>query len=123
MAALGYKAEGEQRFLVISLYYKDEETATADGAEIVKRMAGYPFGTWNPGYIPGSSSVSLFIPFTDRYNISEPVVRQYPNGFVLTIDCQAITDVAIGLPFYMGMGFFLRDLLFLAPDLSLYIAK
>jgi hypothetical protein len=120
MAALGYKAEGEQRFLVISLYYKDEETAAADGAEILKRMAGYTFGTWTPGYSLGTMPDILF---TDRYKVGEPVVRQYPDGVVLTIACQAITEGALGLPFHTGMGFYLRDLLFLAPDPSIYIGR
>ena len=117
MAALGYKVDGEKRFLVICLYYADEETARADGTEIVNRMEDYTLGTW----IPNRDN----IPFNEWYEAGEPVVRQYPGGATLTINCQLIPEERRGASFHMGgiAGGCTRDLLFLAPDPSNFVEE
>jgi hypothetical protein len=115
MAALGYKADGEKRFLVIALYYADEEEARANGAEIVKRMGDYILGTYHERMEN--------TPFTEQYQPGEPVVQQYPEGFVLTIECELIPEGRLGATFHMGAPGVPRDMLFLVPDPSLYIGK
>jgi len=116
MAALGYKAEGEKRFLVIALYYVDEETATADGKEIANRMKNYNLGTMFPNLDD--------MPFTELYRADEPVVRQYADGAVVTIDCQLIPEGRRN-PFGLmgGAAYGPRDLLFLTPDPSVYVKE
>jgi hypothetical protein len=116
MAALGYRAEGDQRFLTIALYYGDEAAAREDGARIVKRMASYTLYTWQPNLKD--------VPFTDVFQVGEPAVKQYGDGFVLTIDCRLSPEDRRGVSMEIGgEGLGLRDLLFLAPDPSVYIGK
>jgi hypothetical protein len=116
MAALGYRAEGEKRFLVIALYYNDAGSAEADGAEIVKRMETYTLGTW----LTNMDNM----PFTEKYIPGEPVIKRYPGGVVLTIACQLIPEERLGASFHMGgIGGGIRDMLFLAPDPTTYIGK
>jgi hypothetical protein len=116
MAAIGYRAEGEKRFLVIALYYKDEAAAREDGETIIKRMETYTLGTW--------LQQMEKMPFTEKYKPGEPAVKQYGNGFVLTIDCQLVPEDQRGVSMEMGgSGMGIRDLLFLAPELAPYIGK
>ena len=115
MSALGYRAEGEKRFLVIALYYANEEDARADGAEIVKRMGDYILGTYHERMEN--------IPFTEQYQPGEPVVQQYLEGFVLSIECELIPEGRLGAAFHMGGMGVPRDMLFLIPDPSIYVGK
>ncbi len=115
MSALGYKADVGKRFLVIALYYADEEDARADGAEIVKRMGDYILGTYHERMEN--------TPFTEQYQPGDPVVQQYPEGFVLTIECELIPEGRRGTTFHMGALNVLRDMLFLVPDPSMYVAE
>jgi hypothetical protein len=111
MAALGHHAEGEERYLVIALYYKDEAAAKADSKLIVKRMESYNLGTWQ--------SNMEKTPFTKKYIPGEPVVKRYGDGFVLTIACRKSLGKVVDIT-GMGTGGF-RDMLFLAPDPSSYV--
>ncbi len=118
MAALGYRAEGDRFYLDIALYYDNEASATADGNEIIKRMSSYKLDTWGP--FPEKAA------FTDHYLPGEPVVTRCAGGFVLKITCQNLLypEYKYGISMVTGSaGWPLRDLLFLAPDPSLYIAK
>jgi hypothetical protein len=115
MAALGLQAEGEKRFLVIALYYKDKSAAREDGTAIIERMETYTLGTW----LPQMEN----IPFSQRYKAGEPVIEQYPGGVVLTISCQLVPEGRRGVSMDMGLGGGLRDFLFLAPDPSVYVKK
>jgi len=117
MAALGYRQDGEKGFMVIALYYQDESAAKADGALIIKRMETYTLGgIW--------STQTEKRPFTDKYIPGEPVIKHYPGGVVLTIACQLIPEEHQYVSMDMGAaGMGLRDLLFLAPDPSLYVAE
>ncbi len=116
MAALGYRDDGEKGFMVIALYYQDEAAARADGAAILKRMETYTLGTWLPRM--GKR------PFTEKYIPGEPAFKRYPGGVVLTIACQLIPEEHQYVSMDMGAaGMGLRDLLFLAPDPSLYAAE
>ena len=117
MAAIGYQNDGEKGFMVIALYYKDESFAKADGATILKRMDTYTLG----GIWPAQTEKR---PFTEKYIPSEPVIKRYPGGVVLTIACQFIPEEHQYVSMDMGAaGMGLRDLLFLAPDPSQYIAE
>jgi hypothetical protein len=117
MAALGYHAEGNKRFLDIVLYYTDKETAMADGVEIVNRMQSYTLNTW----VENSENI---IAFTERFQPGEPVVEKYPDGAVLKIACQLIPEERRGVSMLIGgTGMPFRDLLFLTPDPSPYIKK
>jgi hypothetical protein len=115
MAALGYLAEGQKRFMVISLYYTDMETAKADSIELIKRMNNYNLGTFHEN-LPDT-------PFTSLFQISESKLIEYDEGVVLKISCQLIPENQIGSPSQMGAYASPRDLLFLAPDPSIYIGK
>ena len=115
MSALGYRTDGEARFLVIALYYADEADARADGAEIVKRMGDYILYT----YVPNFDN----IPFTERYQPGEPIVRKYADGVVLMIECKLIPKGRLGTSFTMGSLGTPRDMLFLVPDPSAYVTE
>ena len=114
MAALGYRAEGDKRFLEIALYYDDTGSAEADGAEIVKRMEGYILGT----FLENMEN----IPFTEMYLPGEPEVNEYADGAVLIVACQVISEGRFGTSFHMGgVGGGIRDMLILASDPSVYV--
>jgi hypothetical protein len=114
MAALGYRAEGEKRFLEIALYYDDAGSAEADGAEIVKRMEGYILNT----FVDNMENM----PFTESYLPGKPEVHKYAGGAVLTVACELISEGRPGALFHMGgSGGGIRDMLFLAPDPSVYV--
>lgn len=114
MAALGYRAEGEKRFIEIALYYDDAGSAEADGVEIVKRMEGYILNT----YMGNMKN----IPFTESYLLGEPEVRKYTNSAVLKVACQLIPEGRLGAWFHLGgIGGGIRDMLFLAPDPWAYV--
>jgi hypothetical protein len=116
MAAAGYRDDGEKGFMVIALYYQDESAAKADGAMIIKRMKTYTLGTLLPKI--GKR------PFTEKYIPGEPAFKHYPGGVVLTIACQLIPEEHQYVSMDMGAaGMGLRDLLFLAPDPSVYVAE
>jgi hypothetical protein len=116
MAAIGYKAEGEKRVLMIALCYADEAVARADGATILKRMASYTLRSW----LPQMEN----IPFTEKFQVGEPVIKQCGDGVVLTIDCQLSPEDWRGASMEIGSsGMIIRDLLFLAPDPAPYIGK
>jgi hypothetical protein len=118
MAALGCRAEGDRRYLDIALYYDDEASATTDGKEIIKRMSGYTLDTW----LQGAEGTA----FTDRYQPGEPTITRYAGGVVLKITCRILLspEEQYGVSTVTAAGVWpLRDLLFLAPDPSLYAAK
>ena len=64
------------------------------------------------------------IPFTKRHEAGEPIVRQYPGGATLTIACKLIPEGRRN-PFNLmgGVAYGPRDLLFLAPDPSIYVKE
>ena len=105
------------RFLEIALYYEDEKAAETDGAEIMKRMQSYIIGTWQPNMDN--------TPFTDLYLPGDPEIYKYSDGVVLKVPCQLIPEERRGVSFHMGgIGLSaVRDLLFLAPDPSVYVAE
>jgi hypothetical protein len=117
MAALGYRAEKDDRYLDIALYYDDSETAESDGELIITRMQSYILGTWHVNFEN--------MPFTDRYEPGEAVVKSYAEGAVLKISCLLIAEGRRGgvQPFIGSESMPFRDLLFLAPDPSPYIGK
>jgi hypothetical protein len=116
MAALGYRAEGDRRFVDIALYYTDKAAAEADGKEIVSRMSSYTLNTWTE-----NADKSAFL---DLFQPGEPAVTQYPDGAVLKISCQLIPKAPMWTAMILGgEGLPIRDLLFLALDPSVYLGK
>ena len=114
-AALGRLAEGDERYFIIALYYKDKAAAEADGEMIIKRMESYSLGT----FLPRMEKT----PFMEKFTPGEPSIKQYGEGFVLTISCQMISTKQ-SLYFEMGgTGMPFRDTLFLVPDPSPYVGK
>ena len=113
MAALGYQNNGTERYWIISLYYADNDAARADGAELVKRMKGYLFNT----QLPQAENV----PLTERFEVGEPIIRKYPDGATLTVINRFYAETGGIYMLMSGAG--IRDILFLAPDPSLYIGK
>jgi hypothetical protein len=118
MAMLGYHAEGDNRFFDIALYYTDKEAAEADGKEIVARMSSYTLNTWSKNEKADKRA------FLDILQPGEPVVTQYPDGAVLKITCTFISEGPLWTTTFLGgEGLPIRDLLFLAPDPSVYVGK
>jgi hypothetical protein len=114
MAVLGYRADGDERYFDITLYYKDKEAAEADGEEIVKRMDSYTLNTWSQN-LENSA-------FTERLQPGEPEVKKYGEGAVLKISCQIINEGIQSLATLLGgNGMPFRDLLFLATQPGEYI--
>lgn len=114
MAALGYRAEGDERFFDIALYYTDKEASEADGKEIVTRMSNYTLNTWNEN-VDKSAFLDLFQP-------GEPVVTKYPDGTILKIACQITPERPLWTTMFLGgEGLPIRDLLFLTINPEEYI--
>ncbi len=114
MAALGQRAEGEKRFLDIALFFTDAKTATSAGKEILNRMQSYLIQTWAPNRPDMTNGA-----FTDRFQPGEPIVKTYQGGAVLKTSCQVVLG---GVSDYIGgESAPVRDLLFLAPDPSVYV--
>ena len=117
MAALGYRAEGDERYFDIALYYTDSAAAEADGKEIVKRMQSYSLNSF-------ATDASIATPFTNRYEPGEPELKHYENGTVLIISCRVTDDqTGISVTLIGGSSAPFRDLLFLAPVPQQYIAE
>jgi hypothetical protein len=120
MAALGYRADGDERYFDIALYYADKNEAEADGKEIVKRMQSYEVGT----YISDTQQLEEPMMFTDWWQPREPQVKKYGEGAVLKISCKSIGEGPRWVSSFIGgesMPF--RDLLFLATEPSVYIGQ
>ena len=86
MAGMGYKDDGNDRFWVISLYYKDAQAASADAGELAKRMKSYIFNTNLPGDRPGAPRK----PLTDYVEVGTPRVVPYPGGATLTVESRLL---------------------------------
>lgn len=108
MVGMGYRNEGNNPEWIISLYYQDAQAASADAGTLVTRMKSYVFGTQQTGLMATPT------PLTSLYTVGEPKVQQYQNGATLTVECT-------GRAWRYDL-LTIRDLLFLAPDPSLYIA-
>jgi len=120
MAAIGYRADGEERYLDITLFYADKNDAEADGKEIVKRIQSYEVGT----YMGGTEQPDEPMMFLDWWQPGEPEVKKYEEGVVLKISCKSISENPRWISSFIGgEGMPLRDLLFLVPDPSEYIGK
>jgi hypothetical protein len=120
MAALGYRADGDDRYFDIALYYRDKSTAASDGQKIMNRMQTYKMGTYMGGNIKPDDSFM----FTEWWRPGEPVVTAYGDGAVLKITCYPASGVPRWISVLIGSeGIPFRDLLFLAPDPSEYIGK
>jgi hypothetical protein len=111
MAAMGYQDDGEERYFLVSLYYADAEAARADAGELVKRMESYVLVT----PLPNAESIAL----TDRVEVGEATVQDYPEGATLTVSCRFHPGRG-GVNVLMGLlGF--RDAFYLVPDPSIYV--
>jgi len=114
MLGIGYRDDGEERYWDISLYYDDTSAAAADADELVSRLESYVFYT----HIEPMENV----PLTSKWEIGEPVVREYPDGATLTVSCRYLTGTTGSGSIFMVIVQ-ARDFLFLAPDPSQYIAE
>ncbi len=112
-AGLGYSAEGEKRYFNIVLDYKDKSDAEADGEEIIKRMNSYSL----------TLSRNTSVPFTDIFRPGVSLVKKTGEDFMLNISCELIEKERWGIAPQLGGGssFPVRDLLFLAPEPSIYV--
>jgi len=120
MAALSYRADGDERYLDIALYYADKDAAEADGREIVKRMQSYEVGT----YMGSTQQPDEPMMFTDWWQPGKPVVKEYGDGVVLKISCKSIGEMPHWISSFIGSeGMPFRDLLFLAPEPAEYIGE
>jgi hypothetical protein len=120
MAALGYRADGDNRYFDIALYYRDKSTAVADGRKIVNRMQTWKMGTYVGGTIRPDDSFM----FTNWWQPGEPAVTAYGDGAVLKITCYPVSEVPRWISTLIGSsGIPFRDVLFLAPVPSEYVGK
>ncbi len=116
MAALGYRADGDERYFDIALYYTDKDAAEDACKEIINRMNSYTLNTW----VKNLEAVA----FTDRFQPGEIDVQKYGEGAVLKIPCQIISEGVQGVSTLLGGSAMpIRDLLFLAVDPSPYIGQ
>lgn len=120
MVANGYKEDGSDRTWLISLYYKDFESAKSDSDLLVTRMKSYVFGTQFT-HIQNPGRTAQLAALTDRFDIGQPMVETYKEGATLTISCKFKTDISSDVWLYSTN--LARDLLFLAPDPTPYIKK
>jgi hypothetical protein len=118
MVGMGYSDNGNDRFWTVSLYYEDAQDAQADANILVTRMKSY---TLNTQFNQGSGQTFKPVPFTDKFDVGEPQVQQYPEGATLTIECELKPETP-GNDWLIPMAEF-RDFLFLAPDPSPYVSK
>ncbi len=113
MAAMGLKSDGEERTLIISLYYTDAGEAQDDGDVLVRRMESYSLGT--------QFENMENIPLTDWLDIGEPTVRSYAGGATLTVSCRFLSEKG-NISLLLGAQG-TRDTLFLAPDPAAYVKE
>jgi len=114
MFGTGYLDNGLERYWIISLYYNDKEAAAADSGELVSRLKSYSFNT----HLEQAENV----PLTSKYEVGEPVVREYADGVTLTVSCRYLPETkGSGSLFTLVVP--VRDLLFLAPDPTPCVAK
>lgn len=111
-SAIGYKNDGEERTLIISLFYTGVGAAQDDADELVKRMESYLLGT-QYGHVG--------IPLTDWVDIGEPIVRSYPYGATLTVSCRVLSE-KVNLALFLGTQG-TSDTLFLKPDPAPYVKE
>lgn len=109
-AALGWRDDGTDRFLVISLYYAEKSDAEADAANLVSRLNDYRFFTGG-----SEAQQEMGGPFTSAYEIGEPEISSYSDGATLTITCRKLPDVSM-MAATLALLVEARDLLFLVPD-------
>jgi len=114
MLGIGYRDDGEERYWDISLYYDDTSAAAADAAELVSRLESYIFYT----QIEPMENV----PLTSKWEVGEPVIREYPAGATLTVSCRYLTGTTGSGSIFMVVVQ-ARDFLFLAPDPAPYLAE
>ncbi len=113
LVGLGYRDDGTDRYLDIVLYYANKADAAADGSELVSRLDSYQLNI-------GVSSADG-IPFTAGWQVGEPVVKNFGNSATLTVSNRYLPDATVRVP-SLEMLVQMRDLLFLAPDPTPYLA-
>lgn len=117
-AAIGYRSDGDKRFIDIALYYDDAGDAEADGREIIKRMASYTMGGVLTDGLPDADDMA----FITWWQPGEPVVTECAGGAVLKISCSSISEKPRWVSMIIGTSALtFRDALFLAPDPSIYV--
>jgi len=118
MVGMGYRDDGEERYWVISLYYSDAISASADAGELEKRMGSYSFYTQ---YKDREKSPLKVTPLTDQFEVGEPAVQVYSGGATLTVACRYKPETENSA--WLTHTSMMRDLLFLVPDPSLFVGE
>jgi len=113
LIGLGYRDDGTDRYLDIVLYYGDKADAAADGPELVSRLESY--------LLSSNLDTADTIPFTSRWQVGEPVVKNYGGGATLTVSCRYLPEATVRVPSLETLVQ-MRDLLFLAPDPTPFLA-
>lgn len=114
LIGMGYEDNGNERYWKISLYYDDKEVAALDADELSFRLNRYVFNT----HLEQSENVLLIT----KYEVDEPVIKEYADGATLTIACRYLPDTT-GSGSLFTLVVQSRDLLFLAPDPAPYLAE
>jgi hypothetical protein len=113
LAGIGYRADGEDRYLDICVAYASKSDAEADAPLLAERLDTYVFNTEAP-------NTSMMFAFTDSYEISEPVLTTYGDATVVKISCRRLGTEGSTTVSLMQLGT-LGDMLFLAPDPTPYL--
>jgi hypothetical protein len=113
LAGMGYRNNGKKVYIDITLYYTDIGGARADVQEIVTRASSYLFFTQ-------ITSLHEPVPFTDLYVLEKPTVKTAGDGAILKLSCRLAEGRTVKAPLMAELGL-PRDLLFLAPDPTLYV--
>lgn len=119
LAGMGFKDDGKEKFWVIALHYQDSQSAASDAGILANRLNSYIFNT------SISEDTTKWIPLTDRYEVGQPEVQQdNSGGATISIECRFKPETrSFTWLFPLQGGLPYRDILFLAPDPSLYIAE
>jgi hypothetical protein len=115
MTGIGFKTDGQERYWIVSLYYKNAEEAMADADILAKRMESYILNT----RIEPSSFKPT--PLIDLFEVGKPKVEQYSEGATLTVVSRYKANTPESAWQRPMIEF--RDLLFLAPDPGPYLAR
>lgn len=106
LVGLGYRTDGEERAMVIALFYGDPLAAAADAQELKKRLEDYIVFT----ALPQRKDT----PLMNFCQATEPQVIRWKQSSALAVECKFRADAPNLWSFMVEF----RDLLFLVPDPS-----
>ncbi len=114
LVGFGYRDDGMEQYIVISLYFGNPEDAEADAGTLVSRLESYRTDFIWEGM--------EYLPLIVDYDVGEPFVTPYDEGATLTVSLKYLPDEVPTRAISLVMIILTRDLMFLAPNPSEYVA-